>query len=129
MEISKLKMPVNISKSPITGLNRVVDINSFNWIISDDKIILDTVCYNIKDEKLFTSKEVNEFVVKLVADNSTMVDPKTGAIVDPDENGNYPDGLMGQYDFMKMLSKIPVLMEEMLINYVLIADSRGRYND
>jgi hypothetical protein len=38
--------------------------------------------------------------VELIASNTTFVNPQDGQILQPDEDGNYPEGAMGEYDYL-----------------------------
>lgn len=67
--------------------------------------------------------EINYFPkrVELISDNETKVDPQTGDIVEKDEEGNYPEGSMGEFDYLWYIVNVAKLftqieLEEMYIN-------------
>jgi len=62
----------------------------------------------------------DETYAELISDNETKVNPQTGEIVEKDENGEYPEGTMGEYDYLWYLVNIaklytPQELEEMYV--------------
>lgn len=128
MKIQDLDISVKITKSSLTGLDRVVQLLSFKWHLDGKYVEIETICYAIKGEEIINTKEISPYNITLKADNDTKVNPNTGEIVDPSEDGSYPDGLIGQYDLMRYLASTPVILEEQCKNYILLGASRGRYD-
>ena len=64
----------------------------------------------------------------LVADNSSKVNPETGALVFPDETGNYPEGSIGQYDWLKLAVENGANPFVIAAGAVMEADSLKRFN-
>lgn len=53
-----------------------------------------------------------------IADNTTMVNPLTGEILQPDENGEYIGDYMGQYDWFNQLGEnVPVNVHSLIRQY------------
>jgi hypothetical protein len=48
---------------------------------------------------------ISSYSKESVANNTVFVNPSTGAFVEKDEEGNYPEGSMGQYDFFYYLAE------------------------
>ncbi|WP_254561789.1 hypothetical protein [Dyadobacter diqingensis] len=63
----------------------------------------------------------------LVADDTSKVDPLTGALVFPDENGNYPIGATGQYTWLHAAVESGVNPFSIAQGAVLEADSYLRF--
>lgn len=64
----------------------------------------------------------------LVADDSSMVDPATGALVFKDATGNYPAGSMGQYSWLKAAVESGVNPFDISQGAVVEASVLGRFN-
>lgn len=62
-----------------------------------NRVVMPVKVYHFKDDQ-----PLNYFPkdVELIVDNDTMVNPATGAIVEKDEEGNYPEGSIGEYDYL-----------------------------
>ena len=69
---------------------------AYNEYDTNRVILAVEVFHYINDE------EVNYFPKKvdLISDNVTMVNPANGNIVEKDDEGNYPQGSMGEYDYL-----------------------------
>lgn len=73
-----------------------------------------------------------------VATNETMVDPNTGELVEKDEEGNYPIGSIGEYDYFYNISATNVghngdtanglVQDALLISTINTMVSRGRFD-
>lgn len=75
--------------------------------------------------KAFQSLERDNFL--LVADNTSFVNPGTGALVFPDGDGQYPDGSVGQYTWLKAAVEAGANPFTISQGAVLEADSFGRF--
>jgi hypothetical protein len=62
-------------------------------------------------------------IVYLVADKTTCVD-RNGVIVPCDS----PDAVMTEYDYYMQMLSVPVIIEDMVEQKILWADSQGRFN-
>ena len=76
--------------------------------------------------KAFQTIERDPFL--LVADNTSFVDPATGALVFPGENGEYPEGVTGQYSWLKLAVESGANPFDISARAVLEADAYGRFN-
>lgn len=69
--------------------------------------------------------------VSLAADNA-MINPDTFNYVEADENGNYPEGSVGEYDYLYTLiesgTKTQFELEEMFINLRIETINKKLYN-
>jgi hypothetical protein len=60
---------------------------------------------------------IPKYTKESVADNTTKVD-STGTIVYPDSSGNYPPGVIGQFDFFNNIAEnVPVLVNTLIRQY------------
>lgn len=64
----------------------------------------------------------------LMADNSSKVNPESGALVFPDQAGNYPEGSVGQYDWLKAAVENGANPFSIATGAVMEADSLKRFN-
>ncbi len=65
---------------------------------------------------------------RLTATNDTKVDA-TGAIVSPDENGSYPEGVIGERDFYVNMMFSGMFTQEQIIQMVILrADENKRFD-
>ena len=64
----------------------------------------------------------------LVADNNSLVNPATGALVFKDETGNYPAESMGQYSWLKAAVESGINPFDISHGAVLEASALGRFN-
>jgi hypothetical protein len=76
--------------------------------------------------KAFQSIERDPFL--LVASDTSMVNPQTGALVFPNSLGEYPAGSMGQYSWLKMAVENGANPFDISAGAVLEADGYGRFN-
>ena len=80
-----------------------------------------------------TGKRLNAFAAierdpfLLIADDSSRVNPETGALVFKDANGNYPAGSIGQYTWLKAAVENGANPFAITTGAVLEADSLGRF--
>lgn len=92
-----------ISPDQHTGINRAIivldNINSFRQKKID--LILGVLPLNNEGEVIHSNMtKPYEF---LLSAKDNMVDPNTGEILDPDENGEYPEGSITEYEFFRYL--------------------------
>lgn len=73
----------------------------------------------------FAALERDSFL--LVADDTSMVNAQTGALVFPDVNGNYPEGSIGQYTWLRTAVEGGMNPFAIAEGAVLEADSYGRF--
>lgn len=119
---------INISNCPVTGLQRKAEYD-FKWFRSTKQIIISCVISHYKDEEKVISKGVVDFVKELVATNDTMVNPANGQIVIADESGNYPEGLIGEYDYYSyVVGTMSIILPQMIEQIILLRDSQGKFN-
>lgn len=60
---------------------------------------------------------IPKYTKENVADNTTKVD-STGTIVLPDAEGNYPEGVIGQFDFFNNVAEnVPVIVNQVIRQY------------
>lgn len=64
----------------------------------------------------------------LMADNSSKVNPETGALVFPDQVGTYPEGSVGQYDWLKAAVENGANPFTIATGAVMEADALKRFN-
>jgi hypothetical protein len=74
----------------------------------------------------FAAIERDSFL--LVADDSSKINPQTGALVFPDETGHYPAGSVGQYTWLKAAVESGVNPFDISHGAVLEASALGRFN-
>jgi len=93
-----MELIVPISNDPLIGLERQVRLIDFNWNLRNNFIQLQLeVEFSTADKLRIETKRLNSYSVTLVADDSILVDAKTGAIVeyenkqDIDMDGNLFD--------------------------------------
>ena len=68
---------------------------------------------------------IPEYVFRLRADNTTLVDPNTGQFVDSSF-----EGAMGEAEFfIQIIAKNPIAVDAMSEQKILIADQYGRFNN
>ncbi len=75
--------------------------------------------------KAFQSIERDSFL--LVASDTSYVNPGTGALVFPGEDGQYPAGSMGQYSFLKYAVENGANPFTITAGAVMEADAYGRF--
>lgn len=73
----------------------------------------------------FATLERDPFL--LVASDSSLVHPQTGALVFPDESGNFPKGSIGQYTWLKAAVENGVNPFDITAGAVLEADTLKRF--
>ena len=73
----------------------------------------------------FASIEKDSFL--LVAKDESKVNPATGALVFPDDKGNYPAGAIGQYTWLKMAVENGANPFDIAAGAVIEADSLKRF--
>lgn len=71
--------------------NQAVKYLALSWIVSYPDID--------------SAKGISSYTKESVADNSTMVDVTTGAVLTPDEAGNYAGDYIGQYDWFNLMAE------------------------
>ena len=80
---------------------------------------------NSKRLNAFATIERDPFL--LIADDSSRVNPQTGALVFKDENGNYPAGSIGQYTWLQAAIESGANPFDIATGAVIEADSLGRF--
>ncbi|MDQ6479814.1 hypothetical protein [Dyadobacter sp. LHD-138] len=75
---------------------------------------------------VFAAIERDPFL--LVADDTSMVNSATGALVFKDENGHYPAGSVGQYTWLKLAVESGANPFTISEGAVLEASALGRFN-
>ena len=75
--------------------------------------------------RVFAAIERDPFL--LVASDTSFVDPQTGALVFSDFEGNYPQGSIGQYSWLKAAVESGANPFSIAEAAVLEADSLGRF--
>lgn len=106
-----MKKIYDISNDPITGLQRKVRIDRQETSFMHKWAALQvSVLYLVDGKELEPMRKK----VQLVASNDDMVNPQTGQYVEKDAEGNYPDGSIGEYDWLE--SMIDSLNMTMLID-------------
>lgn len=119
---------ITISNCPVTGLQRKAEYD-FKWFKSTKQIIISCVISHYKDGGKVTSKGVVDFGKELVATNDTMVNPANGQIVLADEEGNYPEGSMGEYDYYAfVVGTMSIVLPTVIEGIILVRDSEGKFN-
>ena len=106
-----------------------------NETILKRKASLFTMTYNIGKQYVALAWEISYYATKedgtygepitfipaytkeSVADNTVKVD-STGQILQPDQDGNYPPGAIGQFDFFNnMAENMPILVNSVIRQY------------
>lgn len=132
-------LTLSISKSKITGLNRVLDVNSLN--ITSDVIQLQNIVFSLdSDGNRLNTQEISPYTVLESADNNTHVDPSTGIyvlqqedltwkyIAGPNKDQLFTGSPMGEYDFLIALFNQNVNIENLVRQYIQLNDSIGKYD-
>lgn len=89
--------------------NQAVQSLTLNWIVSYPDLT------GVKGFSPYTKESI--------ADNTTMVDVNSGAILTADAEGNYPGDYIGQYDWFNNLAETQVIgVHDMIRQYGLQAD-------
>ncbi len=88
-----------ISAHKLTGLHRKVSVCylGFDFETKEVHFFYIVYYYNAQGESIDSFKEPLKGK-KLTASNATMVDVQ-GKYLQPDSEGNYPEGAIGEYDF------------------------------
>jgi hypothetical protein len=68
-------------------------------------------------------------ITELTANNTTMVNPQTGDIVTAGENGEYPEGSIGEFDFLSGAIQAGANLFTLQNEYITKRDNDGRFND
>lgn len=117
-----------ITDCPITGLKRIVRIlgfevsNEYKWARLDCDILYFTQAMEEVSKEFIMPKRVN-----LISDNEEMVNPLTGEYVFKDENGEYPQGSMGEFDWMEAMAE-QLNIQAMYDRAILTATAKGKFN-
>ncbi len=121
-----------ISKDPILGFDRQVKLSVFRWGIGEQAITLNLNVEYILDKKGKIVNRLNNYSVALIANNTTLVDPKTGEFLDVNEDGTLVDPKqdnIGEYDFFTTLAENGPVDIIGLIKYsIQRADALGRFD-
>ena len=89
---------IEITNHPLlTDITRKVQIFRSGKEYDSNRVIL-----KVKVSHYKNGEEIEYFpkYVELIVDNITMVNPSSGAIVQPDAEGQYPAGSIGEYDYL-----------------------------
>jgi len=140
-------LTINISNSPITNLQRQVDVRSLYVDDQEKKVELITICYSVKDGERLTNNECRPFERKLVASNERLVNPANGIVL-TSSTGNtgteeepvivtiysQPDGTevlnpVPQYDFFKAMLNSEVNVISIIEGVILQEDQVYRTFD
>lgn len=84
--------------------------------------------YDENDYRLNAFRAIERDPFLLMADNTSKVNPETGALVFPDQAGNYPEGSVGQYDWLKAAVENGANPFTIATGAVMEADSLKRFN-
>jgi hypothetical protein len=128
-----------ISNDPVTSLPRRVDAFQFEEFAPElggaylPYIKLKCRVFQFKNNTIVRNSAISDFVVELLANNTTRVDPATGDyLFTTDENGNTvlaTEGGMGEYDFIKQAIAAGVYTVAQFIELAVArADQYGRFN-
>ncbi len=115
---------VKISKDPLLTFDREVIATEF--YVNDNQIDLVTFAYYFKDDEPISVQRIKPLMVKLSAQNSTLVNPQTGGTVEDGESEE--DCTMGEYDYLTMVADNPLNIFDLMKSVIARADARGRYN-
>lgn len=113
---------VTISDHPILNLPRVAYALSLHESEEREDVSIVVEIKTFKD-----SEEVHSKIVTLLANNSTKVDNEGNILVVNDE-GNYPEGAIGQYDYLKAAINSGINYYTLKKLHITQADQRGRFN-
>ena len=115
-----------ISSHPTKGLERRVDLISFNWNASQNYIAQKFAVYELD---LNGNRDVySRYEVTLYASDAWLVNPATGALVGEAVSTD-PTGLVGEYTFFLMYAETPILLYPLLLAKVQEADlTRQRFD-
>ncbi len=106
-----------IDNDPITDLERVTDVESFQ--MSGFSIILNTMTYYSQDGELITDKErLKTYPHSLYCSIEGPYVNMQGQRVEADENGNYPEGSITRHEFLMMLFDSPVILKQMFLMFI-----------
>ena len=122
----------NISPNPLALAGNVRTVEHLNTETGSDRVPQMIFHY---EACTFASAEQNASEIvqfrktdKLTATNDTKVDA-TGAIILPDENGNYPDGVIGERDFYIFAMFSGKYTQNELVKFVILqADANKRFD-
>lgn len=101
---------IEISIPPIiiggTTLNRKAKLFTMTYNQHEKYLTLSwTVSYYSDNGELIDIKGIDSYSKESIANNTTMVDIQTGAILIPDSTGAYSGNYIGQYDWFNMIAE------------------------
>ncbi len=121
-----------ISQDPVLGFDRQVTLVVFRWDLRDQSIILNLGVEYVLDKKGKTVNRLNNYSVALVANNTTLVNPKTGEFLEMNDDGTLVDpkqDSIGEYDFFSTLAgNGPVDIIGLIKYSIQRADTLGRFD-
>ena len=118
----------NISDCPISGLKRKAKHLGFT---QDDESFsvthkIQIHYFNADGTPVTGTVRYNPYTVTLTADNDTKVNPETGAILDPGDEG-YENG-MGQESFFIMVNDAGAPVRGLLVSSIQTGDARKKFD-
>lgn len=132
-------LTLNISNSKITGLKRSLDVIAIN--ITSDAIILHTIVNSLDNNgNIINTQEIPSYAIMESANNNTHVDSETGIYVEkqedeswkyiagPNKNQIFNGTAIGEYDFLISFFNQSVNIETLVIQYIQMNDSIGKYD-
>lgn len=117
-----MELTWNITNEPTHDIQRAVRLRKFDADFDNKSIKMYCIVTPSNPTRM-----VRETEVILTADNSTFVNAQ-GQDVEPDEEGNKPEGAFGEYDFLMQYLNNPVILGDLFGAYVAKADLKERFN-
>lgn len=117
-----------ISVDPKINLKRKAQVIEFNWNPKLEQIALVTevTFYENDGTTKIVADRLKPYVVKLLAVNSTLVNPANGATV---EDGELEANCtLGEYDFLVGVANTNTNIFNIMKATIATADTRGRFN-
>ncbi len=122
ISIPPVNIEINIPDIVVNGITIKRKAKLFKMTYNQDGQSL-SLTWIVYYTDLISVKGFSPYAKESIADNTTMVDVNTGAILIADENGAYPGNYIGQYDWFNMIAETqPVKVHDMIRQYGMQAD-------
>ena len=128
---------IKISDDPLTGFQRQVMRKDLHILESTLQVVLECYVSNFKDGILIENERTKSYIKNLIATNKNPVNKQTGVAI-PTIDANDVDiseqvwadpMTCGQYDFFDyMIKNVPLVIENLCLQYISDNDKLGNFN-
>lgn len=119
-----MEIRIEISDCPITGLKRMVEMQSFKWNKKEKRAVVECIIYLMKNDSIvdFGSKNI-----QLIASSEFMINTSNFETIPVYEYQN-EEGFVNEYDFWEEIANSPINLINSIVDQMNLANLKGKFN-